>query len=140
MVGPLIILLIFIIYLSTVNNDEHLHGYWIADDNSFTEKADIKSMLLFIGENESWLPHKTRECYLVISNNVANEGFTMKYWKSWNCSKNSYVIAPELQFDENDIFPSGAEWKIDVLNGLLTIIKDDKTYAELHKDHTLKDI
>ena len=44
----------------------------------------------------------SRECYIVIAPNVANQAFTMTYPRTWNSHKNHYDIAPEIIFDDND--------------------------------------
>lgn len=134
------IIIFLILYFYLVNADEHIGGYWVADDTDFTEKADINSMMLYIGDqSQSWYsPKIQRECYIVISPNVANHGFSMSYSRSWNSHKNHYEISPVLEFDEEDeVLPSLAKWKFDILKGELTITKDDKVYAKLHKQNEL---
>lgn len=137
-----IIFIIFYFYL--VNADEHIGGYWVADDTAFTDKADIKSMMLYIGDKTKTSPFSwktTRECYIVIAPNVANQGFSMKYSRAWNSNKNIYEIIPELTFDDDDdVLPSLAKWHFDIVKGILTITKDDVVYAKLYKQNELSDI
>jgi hypothetical protein len=135
----LIGLLIFfiIIYIYTVNNDESLTGYWVAEDTLFTNNADIDSMLLYIGEDTGTF-RCNRECYIVIAPDVANQSFNMSYFKSHNLSKNKYEFSPTLTFDEEEVIPNGAQWFIN--DGTLTIMKDDKVYAKLYKRHDLEDV
>lgn len=137
------IIIFFIVYFYLINADEHISGYWVADDTQFTEKADINSMMLYIGEESktSLFSLKiTRECYIVISPNIANQGFTMKYSRSWNSHKNHYEILPDLEFDDEEVIPSSAKWSFDILKGELIITKDDKVYAKLHKQNELSSL
>jgi hypothetical protein len=137
----IIVVVLLIIYTYAINADDHLEGYWVADDNEFTDNAGIESMMVYVGEKTGRFPRISRECYIVISPDVANDMFTMKYWKSWNLSPNKYEITPTLEFDNDDAqIPTDASWIVDISRGTLTITKDKKIYAKLYKQHELSNL
>jgi hypothetical protein len=136
-----VIVLIFYFYL--INADEYIEGYWVADDTAFTDKAGITSMMLYIGpkNNTSWFTTKiSREIYLVITPDVANQGGTLTYSREWNINKNYYQIKGDSAFDDEESIPNEAIWKFNILKGELVIIKDEKVYAKLYKQNELSDL
>lgn len=137
-----IVFVLILLYCYTVNNDDYIEGFWVADNDAFTDRAGIKSMMVYIGKDSGteWL-RTARECYVVINDNVANEAFTMRYWRSWNMRPRQYEIRPDLQFDGvAAIWPDAAEWKFDVKNGTLKIMDSTTIYAELYKNHDITDM
>lgn len=133
------IILVLIVFIYTINADEHIEGYWIADDTEFTKNAGIDSMMIYIGPRTQAIPWISRECYVVIAPDVANDGFKMSYWQSWNLNKNKYEITATIIFEEDDNqLPNLATWSVDALKGTLTITKDKKVYARLTKQHELE--
>jgi len=132
----IVIAILTIYFLSNWNvasYEDYLYGFWTADGD---EEADIESMMLFIGDPERGWIKTTRTCYLVIMNDICNQGFSMEYTRGWGSSGiNRYVIKPTITFDESSYWPENVIVEVDIRNGTMIIHKDGVTYARLHKQN-----
>lgn len=128
-------IIVTILWLYSINNDKYIEGFWLAQDDDFTERANIKSMMLYIGPATGFLK-LSREIYLVITDSVANTGAKINYFQALNCTRDGYEIVPTIEWDtdETELMPSGSTWSFDFAKGSLKIAKDKKVYAELYKN------
>ena len=139
----LVVVAIIVCYLlatwNTNVNEKYLYGFWVADDD-FCEESDIDSMLVFIGEPDrsslGGLRSITRTCYIIITKDVANQGFTMTYRPGFSGpSVGRYVINAGVSFDGEKIWPKDVSIAIDMTTGAMTIYNNKMVYARLTKQH-----
>ena len=150
----IVLVLIIIFYIAFTWNvptyEKYLYGFWVAEGDEFCEEADIQSMLVFVGTSaNSWLGSTTRNCYIIIMDDLANQGFTMKYRSGWSGTGiGKYSVRAEVKFDEDQLWTEGEDsddatcnvvMTIDVIAGTLKIRGTGKNskivYAKLHKQH-----
>ena len=118
------VLFIVYIYYSRPN---YIEGFWVADD-VFCEESDISSMLLYIG------PGSTAPGYLVIMDNVCNQGFEVKIGMNRALSPTKYSINCDFIFDDEPIWPQSCHVNIDMATGTMTITSGKELLAVLRKD------
>ncbi len=137
-----IIFVLWIVFTWNVSiNEDYLYGYWTAEDDDFCEDSDISSMLLFIGEPNAGWRSSQRTGYIIIMNDLCNQGFTLDYTRGWSSiSLNKYHIKANVQFDEEDIWPECVDIEIDISMGTLRIYSEDVIYAQLTKNHDVTNI
>lgn len=139
----LLILFIVIItyYAASWNvsyNEYYLYGFWVADNDEFCTDSEIESMLLYVGESDRKGGKTTRLCYIIIMNNICQQGLTLSYTPSWSnfiTGLNSYTINAKVEFDEEDIWPEFVNIDINLLNGSMKIHHDGTIYAKLVKQN-----
>lgn len=137
----LIAIIIFIYYMATINvnaQEDYMYGFWTADGDDFCQSAGIQSMMLFIGEpsKSAFSSRVSRECYIVILNDVANESFTLTYNRGWAGPViGKYKLRGEIEFDGEEIWPGDVDISIDMRTGILRVTADGTLYARLHKQH-----
>ena len=137
----IIIILIILYFIQTWNvpkYEDYLYGFWTASEDEFCEEAEITSIMMFIGQPESSWGNITRYGYLVISDDICNQSFTMNYRKGWGgLSIDDYRIKPCIEFDESQYWPQDVIIDVDIMNGTMIIHKDGITYARLHKQNEI---
>lgn len=133
-----VVLIIFYI-ITTWNtgvNEDYLYGSWLADDDEFCDESDIASMQLFIGESSGGWLSKERSCYIVIMNDICNQGLTLTYRPGWSGpSVGKYRIDARVEFDSDDIWPEDVTIDVNMTNGTMCIHNDETVYARLLKQH-----
>lgn len=132
-------ILILLVVLLIINNytlwknkkelqEKSFSGMWIAPE-SFTKKADVEGMMVYIGPVLS----KKLTCglfrgYVLVwsqGKTIAQEINIEKY-------RNKIVIETE---DDDEIFPETMSLEIQTENGWMQWYCDDEIYAELYKDN-----
>src|ERR1700743_3085641 len=92
-----IILIIFIfIYINAKNTfmqEKYLYGFWVAENDDFCERADISSMMIFIGPADKSWRGATRTWYIIIMNDLCNQGFTISYRPALFCTDKYTIYA-----------------------------------------------
>lgn len=150
-IAAAVVVVLFIIYTlatwTTAPNEQYIGGFWMADDDEFCEDSDIGSMLLYIGDPVLSFGTVSRDCYIVVTDDVYAGGFTMKYRKKYaGVSIGKYNISSEIVFDdepENNsedvttIWPHNVEMTFDILAGTLLVTHNDMIYAKLYKNHEI---
>ena len=123
----------------TAEFEDYMFGYWSADNDSFTEQAEIDSMLLFIGAPSGrW--KRTRECYLVILSDVCDQALTLCWRPSLaGPSATEYCVNATAVFDEENPWEENVKITVDMTRGMLTVSANDKIYARLHKNMAVSD-
>jgi len=146
-----LVLVLFVLYTlatwTTEPNERYITGFWMADDDDFCEDSDIGSMLLYIGEPTSSCGTVTRDCYIVVTDDIYAGGFTMKYRKKWaGLTIGKYNLSAEITFDDpqpdpaDELWPHNVEMTFDILSGTLTVIHNDMIYAKLYKNHEISSL
>lgn len=144
-VAVIIIIILFIYYLSNVNIDsyeKYFYGLWVADDD-FCSDSNISSMLIFIGEPTcGWLGSVERSGYIIIQDDIACEQFTLKYSRGGGGpSIGKYSIVAKCEFESDDLFEGAAmTFCIDVIAGKMTISNGDQLFGKLYKQHDISNI
>jgi len=131
-----IVLIYYVSWRNTNSYEDYLYGFWIAEDDDFCDEADVDSIMLFVGESSGWY-NKSRTCYLIIMNDICNQGITLNYHSGWcGLGLGKYKIAATAVFDECQIWDEDVNIIVDMSNGCMHITDmDDKVYAVLHKQH-----
>ncbi len=135
----IIVLIVVIYYITTYNNtnyEKYLYGFYCADGDEFCETTDIDSMMIFIGEPcVSWTTTE-RTCYMIIMNDICNQGFTMKYSQGYaGIGMGKYVITADLDYDNDCIWPDRVTFEFNILDGTLKIHDGEIIYAKLYKQN-----
>ncbi len=150
-VAVLIVVVLLILYTlatwTTEPNEKYMTGFWMADDDEFCETSDINSMLLYIGDPTSSFGSVTRDCYIVVTDDIYAGGFTMKYRKRWaGVSIGKYMVSAEVEFEDNVsdengepdlLWPHNVDVTIDMIAGTLLVTHGDMVYARLYKNHEI---
>jgi hypothetical protein len=149
----LIIIVICFLYIGstilswhTSTYEDYMYGFWTADNDAFCVKSGIDNMMLFIGEpvqqtfKEKCQGRKTRPCYLVIMNDIANMPFDLTYTTArTGPSVSNYIIEgniiPNAAYTGESPWPADATFYFDMNNGSLKIKADGHNYAILLKQH-----
>ncbi len=134
-----VIILLIVACKNTMAAEDYLYGFWVAEADVFCEESEIESMMLFIGERAGTL-YSTRECYLVIMNNLCNQSLTLSYWSVCPTLTAQYTIAATAEFDEAAIWPEHVQLTVDMQKGTLSIYSDEVLYAQLNKQHDTTNI
>lgn len=142
---PLIIIILIILcyFFATYNNsnyEKYLYGFYCADGDEFCETTDIDSMMIFIGEPCSsgtlFSGNTERTCYMVIMNDICNQGFTMKYSQGYaGAGIGKYCITADLDYDIDCIWPDRVTLEFNMLDGTLKIHDGETIYAKLYKQN-----
>lgn len=136
----LIIVLIILYVFATWNisaNEDYLYGFWVAENDEFCQNSEIDSMMLFIGEPDKGWIKSSRNCYLIIMNDICNQGLTLTYMRGWaGPGIGKYNISARAEFDTEQIWDDNVNLSIDIRNGTLIITgREDTIYAKLVKMH-----
>jgi len=129
-----VILLLLFSGWSNYYCEQYLYGFWVADED-FCEDSEIDSMLFFIGERERGFLYDSRTCYLVITDDMCNQGMTMTYLKGWKSFGLSYKISAKVEFDEEQLWDEYVDIEINMNNGTMKISSNGVVYARLTKQH-----
>lgn len=137
----IVILIILYFAISSRNKpyEDYLYGFWLAED-SFCENSDIDSMMLFVGEAEKSTLFSAceRNCYLIIMNDMCNQGMTLTYKSGWApLSIGKYILSANVKFDDEQIWTEQVKICIDVISGTMKIYTNDIIYAKLLKQHDI---
>ena len=114
--------------------NDYLYGFWVAEGDKFCEESGIESMLIFIGAPVRGWFSTTRSCYIVIMDDVANQGFELAHgaWANGSCSAS-------VAFDDDQLWPERVTLSVDIITGTLRISGDSAgravLFAHLHKQH-----
>jgi hypothetical protein len=137
MIGYVIVAIIVIILtcINTSYQDDYLCGMWVADDD-FCESSGVSSLMLYMGAGHRDCLRYRRECYLVIMDDLCNQGFTLNYTRGWAgpmCRE--YKIYGQAAFDDEQIWTEDIVITSDMSAGKLIIKSaiDDTIYARLYK-------
>ena len=139
----IILVVILIIFLTTLTSlnvckyEDYLYGFWVAEDDDFTDDSEISSMMFFVGRSEGWFK-KTRQCYLVIMNDICAQGVTLKYRRGWASPVfGKYRIYCSATCDVTPIWPFEVTIDIDTAAGSMKIHNKGVLLARLHKNHEI---
>lgn len=143
--AALILVAVILIYTASTWNvntyEDYLYGFWVADGDEFCEESDIDSMLLFIGDRECGWFSNTRTCYIIIMNDLCNQGFTLTYKTGWaGIGVGVYRTRAHVEFDEDAIWPEDVLVDVDMRAGTLRVHADGTEYARLHKQHETSNV
>lgn len=136
-----VVVIILVLYnLATWNTntyEDYIYGFWVAENDDFCEASEIDSMLLFIGRADHGFWSTTRTCYLIIMNDMCNQGLTLTYTTGWaGIGIGKYRIVADAKFDDEQIWDSRVVIEADMRKGMLRITgTDDTVYAVLNKQH-----
>lgn len=150
-IAVVVVLIIIIIFYNILNwntaaYEDYLYGCWIAEGDDFCEDAEIDSMMLFVGEPEKkgFFGGVTRNCYLIIMTDMANDGLTLQYSPQWGgVGMGKYSVRAKACFDEDQLWDEDVTLTIDMRKGTLKIRgpkgDDGKNivYARLNKQHDI---
>lgn len=130
-----LIVLIIIFNLNVSKYEEAMYGLWIADDN-FCEEAEVDSILIFIGRPNG-LFFKERPAYIIISPDIANEPFKMRYRSGWGGPFiGKYTIGAEVTFEgENQPIESRVSIEVDLIEGRMRIFAGEKLYGRFYREN-----
>lgn len=137
----LIAIIIFVIVLSlyflatwnTSTYEDYLYGFWVAEGDDFCEESEIDSMLVFIGNAEGGFTVE-RTCYIIIMNDLCNQGFTLSYRPGWaSAGVGKYSVFATVKFDDEDIWDDCVKITVDMRDGTMKISSGDTIYAKLTK-------
>jgi hypothetical protein len=115
----------------------------MAEDDAFCKKADIDSMMLFIGEPlepPCFGRSITRPGYLLVTDNVYNGSLKMTYSKGWAGPYiGTYTVDILTAFDDDEcLWPEKLTMTVNMLNGSMIIKdKDCKVWAKLTKNNEM---
>jgi hypothetical protein len=135
--------LIVVIYkLSTWNvpvHEKYMTGFWTCDaDDDFAIAAGIQSMMLYIGEPSYSWARAERICYLIIMDDICNQGLTLAYSTGWATPIVApYKISCRAAFDDEQIWPADCTFEIDMLKGAIIVKSGDTIHAKLNKQHDI---
>lgn len=136
----LLIIVIVIIYTlltwHTCTYEDYLYGFWTAHGDKFCESSSIDSMLLFIGEADKSWNTTTRTCYLIITDDLCNQGLTLTYKPGWaSVGLPKYRLTARPAFDSSDLWTDTVFIDVDMRDGTMLIHNDNIVYAKLTKQH-----
>ena len=152
MIGIIVAIIIIFIFYTILNwntsaYEEYLYGCWLAEDDDFTDEAGIDSMMVFIGKPaRSGIRSVTRNCYIIIMTDMANEGFSIEYVPAWGgVGFGKYSIRAKTCFEEYGDDTEGAKglWDeevtitVDPRVGTMTVRNGDKVFARLCKQNDI---
>lgn len=130
----LLIVVVFyvILHWNTNVHENYLEGFWVAED-AFCEEAEIESLLLYIGERKAG----KRQCYIVITDDVTNQSFTLSYSTGFSGpGVSTYKISAKAEFESECIWDDGeVDIAIDMRDGSIRIFRGDKLYVRARKQH-----
>lgn len=134
-----VIILIYFLLDDSRRYEDYIGGLWYASASSkFSKTSDIDSMMLYIG------PYKNgeRHCYIVITDDIANEKLSLKYSPTWKniFGSSEYSITSKVLFESDDDplwDEKNITIKINIAKGTLIIegTKDKIILADLVKSH-----
>jgi hypothetical protein len=139
----ILIFIILVYYFATWNTnaqEKYLYGCWIAENDDFTDSAEIDSMMLFIGEPEAkgWLGGQRRLGYIVITPDMYNGGLTLDYSRGWSgVGVGKYTIRASVAFDDTPLWDPVVTVTINMIKGTMKIHSGDTVFARLHKQHDI---
>ncbi len=129
-----IIVVILIVYNWHISSyEDYLYGFWVAEGDDFCDESEIDSMMVFIGEPARGWFTTERSCYIIVMNDICNQGFNISYSRGWGGSK--YCISARVTFDEEQIWEDNVKITIDTSDGTMVISGQDTVYARLTKQH-----
>lgn len=138
-----LVVICVIYYIATMNAPQYnaaLGGLWVADP-TFCERAEISSMLLFIGDE---LPGgEPRNGYIIVIDEddsvVTNQGFSIDIRGGWAGPLiSTYSTAAKIEFDDENLWTgddsiAAVTLQLDVIEGVLRVMCGDELYARLHR-------
>lgn len=125
--------------------EDFLTGVWLADGDEFCDACGVQSIMVYIGEPAGTFT-TARECYIVITDNIAATGFTLEYSRGWGASGGAsggssggqkYTIHCTSEFDDEPLWRD-VTLELDALAGRLKIRDDNTLYAVLYKRHDIE--
>lgn len=141
----IVVALVILLYLAGSNcaraeYEDFMTGIWRGDPG-FCEEAGISSMMLHIGgrTDTSMFTKRTRECYLIMNNDICNQAFTMSYsaGSPGYCQVGTYVVDASLAFDEDQTLPEHVTCEFNMTQGTLRIYSGGVLYGLLYRDAEL---
>jgi hypothetical protein len=137
-----ILVIILVLYgagtMHTSTYEDYLYGAWIAEGDDFCEDSEIASMTLFIGAAERGWTKTTRQGYLIIMNDLCNQGLTLTYRRGWSGPfVSKYTISAHVEMDDEQLWPSDVTIEIDMRSGLMRIHDGETVYARLYKQNEI---
>jgi len=137
LIAVVVIIIFFITARNVVSYEDYLYGFWVAENDDFTEDSEISSMMLFVGRADGWF-RKTRPCYLVIMDDICNQLITLKYWRGWGSPiHGKYRIHASVECTDIGIWPETVVIDIDTMRGKMRVHSDGVLLADLHKQHEI---
>jgi hypothetical protein len=144
LIGIIIILIITLIYVYRNKNIsenftyEYLNGLWIADEE-FCEKATIDGMLIYIANTDD--VNVKRASLIMYSNNmvIENKIIILDFKSAKNTDYTNVILDLYVETEDGSkiekIMPAEQSVSLDVVNGRMSWVNDDITYAVLIKDN-----
>lgn len=133
----LIVVIYVIAHWNTGVQEDYLYGFWVAEGDAFCEEAEIDSLLMYLGEYKNG----SRECYIVIMDDVTNQAFKLTYSRSASGpGVSTYRVRALAEFDETDIWGDGdgktyVDVAVDMRDGTIRITNGDKLLVRARKQH-----
>lgn len=122
--------------------EKFITGMW-KGDSAFCESSGMSSMLLYIGEPSHNWRRTTRDCHLIINNDITCQAVKITYKRGstgW-CRVGKYRILCDLEFDEDPVMPEkNLTFDFDMATGKLCIHCDGTLYGLLYRDNELTDM
>lgn len=137
--GICIIVILLVVYLLATWNvsasEDYLYGFWVAEADDFCERAEIDSMMIFIGEPVRSWRNVTRTCYIIVMGHTT-QGFTLDYTRGWaGPSLGPYSVSACARFDTEQIWDEDVTVTVNPIDGSLVITNGETVYAKLSKQH-----
>ncbi len=135
-----IIVLYFIATFHQTAYENYVTGNWIADDDKFCEDSGIDFMTFYVAPHEGSYT-KTRECFLIIGDDICSQPVTMTYVSGW-----SPVLLGEYKFTASldmptQVMEDEVTVTVNMLTGKMSIFgSDDTCYAQLYKNHEITEL
>lgn len=135
----IIVIVFYVVYMSTKRYDKYLEGYWVGDPG-FLHDANLRDFQLYVGDVVSG----ERVGYLIITD--ANGEYLSNQAVKITGSRtpgfrDAFKIDGEMDFHCS--FQSDGELpfedvclRLSIMNGTLTIRDDEEVFAFLVKDHS----
>ncbi len=135
----IIIVILLIYYTATIRQsagERSLFGYFVAENDQFCDESGINSMMIFIGERIN----NSRDCYIVVLDDIANQSFTFNHSRGWAGPYNTtYNVYGSVIFEGDNVleWPEQLCFSVDIITGVLTISDNEKIYARLNKQNEI---
>jgi hypothetical protein len=138
----LVVVILLLVWCGVGNarrHEDYLYGCWSAEDNDFTDSAEIDSAMIFFGKADRGIINTTRLGYVVLTPDMYNGGLSLSYRTEWVGSINGHkhTIRATVTFDEEPIWDPEVTITINMLKGTMKIYNGDTVFMRLNKQHDI---
>lgn len=138
-----VLVLILIYYINARGNAKSVDGFitgcWIAPDD-FCKSVEVESLMMVFGEPEYGAFSVTRECYIVIMDNMIKSSLRLEY-SIGTASPYHYTFWARPTFDDGPDWGDLVKIHVDVLRGSMEISGDrdgvDTVYARMYRQNDI---